>query len=231
MTCIIVEDEPLAQFRLRDYIQKTPGLKLEACFDTAQDALQFLQQQTVDLLFLDIHLDGLSGVQLLEQFKPAAQVIFTTAYQEYALKGYELHITDYLLKPFTFNRFLQAVNKAQDNIVRSNTDQSAPEFIFVKTENRLEKIMIDDILYIEGMRDYLKIHTVDKKIMTLQSFSEFEKTIPSNLVCRVHKSYMVSLNKIESIERSRIKIGQELIPVSETYKEAFYQHINNKPLP
>ena len=230
-TCIIIEDEPLALGKTKSFVAKVPFLELSATFDNALSGLAYLKNNNVDILLLDINMDELSGIELLESTKITSQVIITTAYQEYALKGYELHITDYLLKPFTFNRFLQAVNKAQDNIVRSNTDQSAPEFIFVKTENRLEKIMIDDILYIEGMRDYLKIHTVDKKIMTLQSFSEFEKTIPSNLVCRVHKSYMVSLNKIESIERSRIKIGQELIPVSETYKEGFYQHINNKPLP
>lgn len=230
-TCIIIEDEPLALGKTKSFVAKVPFLELSATFDNALSGLAYLKNNNVDILLLDINMDELSGIELLESTKITSQVIITTAYQEYALKGYELHITDYLLKPFTFNRFLQAVNKAQDNIVRRNTDQSAPEFIFVKTENRLEKIMIDEILYIEGMRDYLKIHTVAKKIMTLQSFSEFEKTIPSNLVCRVHKSYMVSLNKIESIERSRIKIGQELIPVSETYKEAFYQHINNKPLP
>jgi two-component system LytT family response regulator len=230
-TCIIIEDEPLALGKTKSFIAKVPFLELSATFDNALSGLAYLKNNNVDILLLDINMDELSAIELLESTKITSQVIITTAYQEYALKGYELHITDYLLKPFTFNRFLQAVNKAQDNIMRHSTDQSAPEFIFVKTENRLEKIMIDEILYIEGMRDYLKIHTVAKKIMTLQSFSEIEKLIPSNLVCRVHKSYMVSLNKIESIERSRIKIGQELIPVSETYKEAFYQHINNKPLP
>ena len=163
----------------------------------------------------------------MESSKINSQVIITTAYQEYALKGYELQITDYLLKPFTFNRFLQAVNKAQENIVHRTTD-AQPDFIFVKTENRLEKIMIDEIVYIEGMRDYRRIHTLSKKVMTLQNFSEFENSIPSNLVCRVHKSYMVALNKIESIERSRIKIADQLIPISETYKELFFQVINTK---
>lgn len=229
-TCIIIEDEPLAMGKTKSFVAKVPFLELSATFDNALAGLAYLNNNNVDILLLDINMDELSGIELLESTRITSQVIITTAYQEYALKGYELSITDYLLKPFTFNRFLHAVNKAQENIVLRSTDQSAPEFIFVKTENRLEKIMIDEILYIEGMRDYLKIHTVGKKIMTLQSFSEFEKLIPANLVCRVHKSYMVSLNKIESIERSRIKIGQELIPVSETYKEAFYQHINNKPL-
>ncbi len=229
-SCIIIEDEPLALGKTKSFVDKVPFLNLTATFDNALAGLAYLNNNNVDILLLDINMDELSGIELLESSKITSQVIITTAYQEYALKGYELSITDYLLKPFTFNRFLQAVNKAQDNLIIRSKDQVSPEFIFVKTENRLEKIMIDDILYIEGMRDYLKIHTLNKKIMTLQSFSEIEKLIPSNLVCRVHKSYMVSLNKIESIERSRIKIGQELIPVSDTYKEAFYQHINNKPL-
>ena len=163
----------------------------------------------------------------MESSKITSQVIITTAYQEYALKGYELQITDYLLKPFTFNRFLQAVNKAQKNLSQKVADKQV-DFIFVKTENRLEKIMINDILYIEGMRDYQRIHTTNKKIMTLQGFNELQQMIPSHLVCRVHKSFMVAINKIESIERSRIKIADQLIPVSETYKEAFLQLINSR---
>lgn len=172
-------------------------------------------------------MDELSGIELLESSKINSQVILTTAYQEYALKGYELQITDYLLKPFTFNRFLQAVNKAQEHISHRNSETQA-DFIFVKTENRLEKIMISEIVYIEGMRDYRRIHTLNKKVMTLQNFSDFEKLIPSSLVCRVHKSYMVALHKIESIERSRIKIADQLIPISDTYKEVFFHLINNR---
>jgi DNA-binding LytR/AlgR family response regulator len=173
-------------------------------------------------------MDELSGIELLESSKINTQVIITTAYQEYALKGYELKITDYLLKPFTFNRFLQAVNKAQENLAHRNLD-STPDFIFVKTEYRLEKIMINDIIYIEGMRDYRRIHAENKRVMTLQNFSEFEKLLPSGIVCRVHKSYMVAINKIISIERSRIKISDQLIPISETYKEAFFQIIHSRP--
>jgi DNA-binding LytR/AlgR family response regulator len=206
-----------------------PFLHLSATFDNALTGLAYLNSNKVDLLFLDINMDELSGIELLESSKIDSQVIITTAYQEYALKGYELQITDYLLKPFTFNRFLQAVNKAQDNLTRHTIPDAQPEFIFVKTENRLEKVMLDEILYIEGMRDYRRIHTAKKKIMTLQNFGEFEQQVPSSLLCRVHKSYMVSLSKIESIERSRIKIGDQMIPVSETYKVAFFQLINNKP--
>lgn len=226
-TCIIIEDEPLALEKTKDFVSKVPFLQLSATFDNALTGLAYLNNNKVDILFLDINMDELTGIELLQSSKIASQVIITTAYQEYALKGYELQITDYLLKPFAFNRFLQAVNKAQENIANRNTE-AQPDFIFVKTENRLEKIMLNEIVYIEGMRDYLKIHTVNKKVMTLQNFSEFEKLIPSSLVCRVHKSYMVALNKIESIERNRIKIADQLIPVSETYKEFFFQLINSR---
>lgn len=228
-TCIIIEDEPLALEKTRDFVNKVPFLQLKATFDNALTGLSYLNNNKVDLLFLDINMDELSGIELLENSKINSQVIITTAYQEYALKGYELQITDYLLKPFTFNRFLQAVNKAQVNLAR-HASETQPDFIFVKTENRLEKIMLDEIVYIEGMRDYRRIHTIHKnvKIMTLQNFSEFEKLIPPNLICRVHKSYMVALNKIMSIERGRIKIADQLIPISETYREAFFELINNK---
>jgi two-component system LytT family response regulator len=226
-TCLIIEDEPLALEKTKDFVLKVPFLHLSATFDNALTGLNYLNNNKVDLLFLDINMDELSGIELLESSKINSQVIITTAYQEYALKGYELQITDYLLKPFTFNRFLQAVNKAQENLVR-RASEPQPDFIFVKTENRLEKIMLDEIVYIEGMRDYRRIHTTSRKIMTLQNFSEFETLMPSSLVCRVHKSYMVALNKIVSIERSRIKIADQLIPISETYKDAFFQLINNR---
>lgn len=224
--CIIIEDEPLALERTKNFVNKIPFLHLLGSFDNALDGLAFLKTNKVDLLFLDINMDELSGIELLESSNITSEVIITTAYQEYALKGYELSVTDYLLKPFTFNRFLQAVNKVQENL-SIRLMQSPRDFIFVKTENRLEKIAFNDIIYIEGMRDYRRIHTLTKKTMTLQNFSELEQLIPSHLVCRVHKSYMVALNKIESIERNRIKIGNQLIPISDTYKDAFLQRINN----
>lgn len=227
-TCIIIEDEPLALDKTKDFVNKVPFLHLSATFDNALTGLNYLNNNKVDLLFLDINMDELSGVELLESSTINSQVIITTAYPEYALKGYELKVTDYLLKPFTFNRFLQAVNKAQENLTLRNSEPQT-DFIFVKTEYRLEKIMLNEIVYIEGMRDYRRIHTVNKKLMTLQNFSEFEKLIPSRIVCRVHKSYMVALNKIVSIERNRIKIADQLIPISETYKEVFFQLIQGKP--
>lgn len=225
--CIIIEDEPLAMERVTEFVKKVPFLNLCEAFDNSLNGLAYLKQNEVDLVFLDINMDELSGIELLESTNIKSEVIITTAYQEFALKGYELNITDYLLKPFTFNRFLQAVNKAQDNLAK-RIQNPQRDFIFVKTENRLEKITLSDIIYIEGMRDYRRIHLTDRKIMTLQNFNELELTIPAHLVCRVHKSFMVALNKIEAIERGRIKIAGQLIPVSETYKEAFFQLINNQ---
>lgn len=227
-SCIIIEDEPLAMERTKLFVDKLPFLTLTATFDNALTALLYLKSNPVDILFLDINMDELSGIELLESANITSQVIITTAYQEYALKGYELSVTDYLLKPFTFNRFLQAVTKAQKALALPVAETPAPDFIFIKTENRLEKVSFKDILYIEGMRDYRRIHMQTKRIMTLQNFKELEQLIPASMVCRVHKSYMVAIDKIESIERSRIKIANQIIPISETYKELFYQVINNK---
>lgn len=226
-SCIIIEDEPLAMERTKGFVAKIPDLELCATFDNALDGLAYLKQNEVDLLFLDINMDELSGIELLESAKLKSQVIITTAYQEYALKGYELHVTDYLLKPFTFNRFLQAVNKAQAHIGQPSLE-TQPDYIFIKTENRLEKINFEDIMYIEGMRDYRRIHTLTKKVMTLQNFGELEQLIPPSKICRVHKSYMVSIQKIESVERSRIFIGNQVIPISDTYREHFFRLINHK---
>ena len=225
MNCIVVEDEPLAAERLKGFILKLPFLKLLSTFDNALEALAFLKFHKIDILFLDINLDEISGIRLLESSTITSQVIITTAYQEYALKGFDLQVCDYLLKPFSFERFIQAVDKAKNNLSK-DVMRSDKRFIFVKTENRLEKIFLNEVLYIEGMKDYRKIHTVTKRVMTLQTFNDFEKVIPPQLVCRVHKSFMVSLDKIESIKRDRIKIGDVFIPISETYKKLFYDLIS-----
>lgn len=223
MTCIIIEDEPLAMERMKNYVSKLPSLCLSAHFDNAIEALTFLNNNSVDIIFLDINLGELTGIQLLESKRIDSQVIITTAYSDYALKGYELKVVDYLLKPFTFERFLQGVNRAQE--LNNKTKLSSKNFFFVKTENRLERIQLDEILYIEGMGDYRRIHCTDKKVMTLQTFSELEQLINSKAICRVHKSYMVAIPQIQSIEKERIKIGETLIPISDSYKEAFYKYL------
>ena len=206
---------------------KIPFLKLSATFDNALEGLAYLKSNHVDILFLDINMDELTGVELLESTKIESQVIFTTAYQEYALKSYELNVTDYLLKPFTFNRFLLAVNKAYDNLQKVKDTNKT--FFFVKTENRLEKVNFDDIIFIEGMRDYRRIHLAKRSIMTLQNFKELELIIPQMTVARVHKSYMVSIARINTIEKNRIKIADKLIPISETYKNSFFKIIKGNP--
>lgn len=221
--CIIIEDEPLAMEKLKGFVSKHPDLILRSTFNNGADALVFLQANNVDLLFLDINLGEMSGIRILETANISANVIITTAYSEFALKGYELNVTDYLLKPFTFERFMQAVNKVVNPLPKRELVDQA--FIFIKTEYRLEKVMYNDILYIEGMGDYRRIFTVNKNIMTLQTFKELEEELPKTIICRVHKSYMVGLQKIDSVQKDEIHIGSKIIPVSETYKKEFYDLI------
>lgn len=225
--CIIVEDEPLALERTKGYVQKLPFLNLLTTFDNATDALVFLQTQAVDLIFLDINLGEVSGIRLLETSKINSQVVITTAYPDYAIKGFDLNVCDYLLKPFSFERFVQAVDKVRNNLMKPETLPDK-KFIFVKTEYRLEKVMLDEILYIEGMRDYRCIYTLNKRIMTLQTFGELEHEIPGHLICRVHKSYMVAIDKIESIEKEVIKIREKYVPISGGYKKGFWRLIQGK---
>jgi DNA-binding LytR/AlgR family response regulator len=225
ITCIIVEDEPLATERIKNYVHKLPYLQLLAAFDNGIDALVYLKTTAVDLIFLDINMAELSGIQLLETKNISSEVIITTAYQEFALKGFDLKVADYLLKPFTFERFIQAVERVQQIVSKNQVMQEKRSF-FVKTEYRLEKIMLDEVLYIEGMRDYLRIVTADKKIMTLQTFKDFEQELVPNIICRVHKSFMVGIGKITALEKDIIRIGAVEIPLSGTYKKAFYELIN-----
>ena len=221
---IIIEDEPLAQERIRGYAEKLSFLRLRGVFDNGTDALAFLQTNPADLIFLDINLGDFSGIRLLESMKISGQVVISSAYDEYALKGFELNVTDYLLKPYTFDRWVQAVERVRQNLLAR---VAAPErkFMFIRTEHRLEKVLLDELLSIEGRRDYRRIQAVGRQIMTLSTFQELEQVIPAGVVCRVHKSYMVALDKIDTVERDRIRIGQAVIPVSETYRKAFLQAI------
>ncbi|WP_336515530.1 response regulator transcription factor [Pollutibacter soli] len=222
MTCAIIEDEPLARERLKNYISKTSDLKLSFIAENGIEATQLLRKHSVDIIFLDIHMPGISGIALLEKGITTAAVVITTAHHEFAVKGFELDVTDYLLKPFGYDRFLQAVEKAK--YPRLPKDQH----FFVKTEYRLEKILYSDLLYIEGMRDYRKLHTKTKTIMTLQTFRDFEYEIPASKVCRVHKSFMVSIENISSFSKSEIIINKVSIPVSETYRENFFKNLGRK---
>jgi len=216
--CIIVEDEPLAQDRIRGYMSRLPYMHLLGVFDGAIEAMAFLQSHAVDLVFLDINMGDFSGIQLLESMKVNSQVILSTAYHEYALKGYELNVADYLLKPYTFERWLQAVDKVQAGRSRVGTER---QFIFVKSEYRLERVQLDELLYIEGMRDYRRIYIPGRQIMTLQTFGELEQAIPPGRVCRIHKSYLVALDKIDSVGRETVRIGPAELPISDTYRKVF----------
>ncbi len=225
INCIIVEDEPLAAERLKQYVLRIPFLHLRAVFNNGPDAMMYLKQHDAGLIFLDINLGEMTGIELLESINMAAQVVIITAYQEHALKGFELNVTDYLLKPYTFARFFQAAERVQQNALKT-VARNDVKFIFIKTEYRLEKILLDEILYIEGMRDYRQIHLANKNIMTLQTFTELEQQIPPTAICRIHRSYMVSISKIDSIERDRVRIKDILIPISDTYKKQFMSIID-----
>lgn len=225
-TCITVDDEPLALAKINGFVEQMPQLKTEASFDNACDALNYLSSHSVDILFLDIQMDRLTGLDMLAALPEKPQVILTTAYSEYALKGYELEVTDYLLKPYSFERFARAVNLAIKRLDEKASTPSA-DFIFVKTDYRLVKIKLSDILFIEGMRDFRCIVTSSGKILTQQTFGSFEEQLPTTTFARIHKSYMVAIPKIESIEKHRVKIGKELLPVSESYRETFYKIIGS----
>lgn len=224
LKCIVIEDEPLALKKLVSFIDKIDFLSVSKAFDNAVEAISYLKSNAIDIIFLDIQMEDFSGIQFLETVKHRPKVIITTAYDKYALIGYELDVADYLVKPITFERFVQAVEKVADSI-SSNPIKPANDFIFVKTEYRLEKIKVPDILYIQGMSEYLRVITKEKKIMTLQNFKTLEQLLPENLFVRVHKSYLVAIDKIDSVERNRIKIQDLSIPVSETYREEFYRKL------
>ncbi len=223
INCIIVEDEPLALKRTGEFANKVPYLNLLSSFSNAFEAIGFLKTNEVGLIFLDIEMDGFTGIEFIESLISKPQIIITTAYDKYALKGFELQVTDYLLKPFRFERFMLAVDRVYEILNKEIRD-----FIFVKTEYRLERIALSDIYFIEGMGDYRNVQTSSKKILTLQTLSDFEKELPANKFCRVHKSYIVSIDQIKSIERNRIKILNSLIPISDNYKDRIHALIGIK---
>lgn len=227
LKCILVEDEPLALKRLESYVRKTSQLSLQKSFDNSQHALQYLNDPVneVDLVFLDVRMDEISGIELIELNRSKARFILTTAYDEYALKGYDLDVIDYLLKPFSLARFTQSVLKAIDRI-ESKAPKSSNDSLFVKSENRLEQILYEDILIIEGMRDYRRFHLKNnKRIMTLETFKDLEKRLPKDKVFRVHKSYMIAVQAIQSIERKSMIIGEHRIPISDTYYSDVIQRL------
>ncbi len=217
---IIVDDEPLAIEILEEYSSKIDDLEHLASFDSGIDALNFIKQNSIDLVFLDIQMPDLTGLQMAELIQRKTKVIFTTAYAEYAVDGFELQASDYLLKPISFERFYKAVERIQ----QTNEVEEA-DYVFVKSEYKIQKVRFDDILFIEGMKDYLRIVTREAKIMTLQSFSKMEKALPATRFMRVHKSYMISFDKIDGVEKNQVRIGNKLIPIGEAYKGRFLDQI------
>lgn len=224
--CIIIEDEPLALEKMVIYISKLPTLHLVKTFNCGVSAIPFLSANQIDLVFLDIEMKEMSGIQLLESLNLKSKVIITTAYEKYALKGFDLQVSDYLLKPITFERFVKAVDKVSGEINQQQSIKKSNEKVFIKTEYRLEGIEISDILYIEGMGDYRRIVTSHKKIMTLQTFQELSDILPKEKFCRVHNSFIVTISKIKKIERNRIIINEMYIPISNSYSKDFYNKIN-----
>ncbi len=227
INCIVIDDELPAIQQMEDYIARVPFLKLLKSFDNAIEPITFLQSNAVDLMFLDIEMEGFTGLQLIKTLQHKPRIILTTAYDQYAIKAFDLNVSDYLLKPISFERFIQSIDKIFDSFTthRQVEDEGAQykrDYFFVKTEFRMQRVDFNDILYIEGMKEYLRIHTKTAKIMTIQSFKNMEAILPSEQFIRVHKSYIVAINKIECVEKSRISIANTIIPISDTYKEAFF---------
>jgi len=233
-TCIAIDDEAPALDKIKRFISKVPFLTLKASFDNALSAMAYLKSHKTDIMFLDIQMDELTGLQLIELLDNKPIIILTTAYGQYALKGYELDVSDYLLKPYSFERFLKAVNKAIKPLLSALPNASKPDkevstthdYIFVKTEYRLQKILMQNILYIEGMKDYLKIVMQNDYVMTLMNFATILAMLPEEKFIRVHKSYVVAIDKIECVERDRIIINKERLPIGETYKSNFLNFIS-----
>jgi len=219
--CVIIDDEPLAVQLIESYVDRIEKLDKHASFSNPLDALKYLRTHKVDLVFLDIQMPELSGVEVAQIIDSNIKVIFTTAYPDFAAKGFELKAVDYLIKPISFIRFVDAVDRVIENEVPIEDSSSELNYIFVKTEYRLQKINVKDIIYLKGMGDYCTIHLSTGKVMTLEKLKSFTERLPSRQFCRVHKSYIVAIDKIDFIEKNRIQIADQLIPIGSTYEEAF----------
>ncbi|MCB0630566.1 MAG: LytTR family DNA-binding domain-containing protein [Saprospiraceae bacterium] len=232
--CLIIDDEPLAVQLLADYVQTDDELELVNTFTNPIKALHFLEDHPVDLLFLDVEMPELTGIQLMTIANGKYQVILTTAYENYAIKGFEFNVIDYLVKPISLERFLIAVQRAKQrltpkegNTAMEHTAKQRMEYIFVKNGFKIQRVNLEDILYLESSNDYVSIHTQQEHILTLDTIRHFEELLPPDQFTRVHRSYIVALNKINYIENNRIAIGKQLIPVSKTYQKDFLKMIGN----
>jgi DNA-binding LytR/AlgR family response regulator len=230
LTCIIIDDEPLARKGLREYIADVEFLHLAGEFDNPLKAMDVLINQKVDLIFLDIQMPKMTGLDFLKTLLNPPLVIFTTAYPQYAVEGFELNAVDYLLKPFSFDRFWKAIVKVRTLFESGKGSSLQPiiieaEHFFIKTDNKLVKINYSDILYIEALQNYIAVHTITKKYITYLTFKSVEESLPQHIFLKVHKSYLVALSKIESIEANEILIGTHHIPISRSMKDEVMEKI------
>jgi two-component system LytT family response regulator len=229
--CVVIDDEPYARQLLTEFIGRLPNLTLEGSFSSALSALTMLGKKPIDVIFLDIQMPDISGIDFLKALEKRPAIIFTTAFSEYAIEGFELDVADYLLKPFDFGRFLKAVNKVtsrmeKDPIAKTSVDAGgrAQGFIFVKDGNKLVRVELKDILFIKGSREYVTIHTKDKKIMSLQSMRNLEEELPREFI-RIHNSYIINILSVSSITKQEVEIGDEIIPIGITYKKNFSEQL------
>jgi DNA-binding LytR/AlgR family response regulator len=225
MKCIIVDDEPLAIEILESYVSKIEQLKLEGTFRNAVSAFTFLQQNPVDLMFLDIQMPKLSGIDFLKSLKNPPKVIFTTAFRDYAIEGFELEVADYLLKPIPFERFLKAVGKvlhqpgsAAHAFPVSGKQEPSDDFVYFKVDKKMVKTRMADILYIESVKDYVKVRTADKEIVTQQKISYLEESLPKEHFLRIHRSFIINRTRIDAYSATDVEIGKFHIPIGRNYK-------------
>lgn len=236
LKCLIVEDEPLARNLLSEYVKKVSYLELTDALSNPLQALEILRNHSIDLMFLDIQMPEITGITLLKTLQKKPLVILTTAYSEYALESYELDVVDYLLKPITFDRFLRAVDKANQrvNLPGDKPDVSVPEpdksFVFIKDGTKLVKINFDDILYVEGLKDYVTIVTKTQKVVSLQRLKSLEVQLPADKFIRIHHSYIIALKAIDTIHRGEVQIGAHFIPISDSYRKSFKEFIERNQM-
>lgn len=235
LKCMVIDDEPLAIQLLQDHISQISFLELSKTFTNPLDALVSINSNPVDLIFLDVQMPQLSGIQFMKLLKNRAHVIITSAYQEYALEGFENNVLDFLLKPISLERFYKAVEKAFNLQNPTSLQLKAPHFfnetggyIFVKVENKMIRVELDDIIYIEGLKNYVSIHTRKQRIVTLQVMKQLEEILPPNRFVRLHKSYIVALDKINAIERQEVHVKDQIIPIGITYQKNFLKMIENR---
>ncbi len=230
LRCAIIDDEPLALGLIESYVKKTDFLTLEGCYASAVEAMPQLTEKPVDLLFLDIQMPELSGMEFSRMLPPTTRIVFTTAFEQYALDGYRVNALDYLLKPISYADFMEAARKALQWYELMRQQPKERESIFVKSDYKLVQIELRNILYIEGLKDYIKIYEegVPKPILSLMSMKTMEEQLPASHFMRVHRSYIVRKDKIRVIDRGRIVFGKTYIPVSDSYKQAFQEFLEGR---